>query len=64
MKKILINSAGGFIGGHLAARFVKEKIDLVCADIKPTDIGFKFLMKHKIDCDLKNMKIQIKLQKM
>ena len=36
MVKILICGAGGFIGGHLGARFLKDKnIKLVCADIKP-----------------------------
>ena len=35
---------GGFIGGHLASKFIlDEKIKLICADIKPLNIGFKLL---------------------
>ena len=42
MKKILIAGAGGFIGGHLASRFIKDKnIQLVCADIKPKEYWFQ-----------------------
>ena len=42
MKKILIAGAGGFIGGHLASRFNKDKnIQLVCADIKPKEYWFQ-----------------------
>ncbi len=54
-KKILICGAGGFIGGHLAARFVKEKkYDLVCADIKPKEYWFQiFDEAQNYSCDLK-----------
>ena len=35
MLKILICGAGGFIGGHLASKFSKDKnVELICADIK------------------------------
>ena len=41
-KKILICGAGGFIGGHLVSKFVKEKqFDLVCADIKAKEYWFQ-----------------------
>ena len=47
-KKILICGAGGFIGGHLASRFSKdEKIELVCADIKPIEYWFQNSDKAK-----------------
>ena len=49
MSKILICGAGGFIGGHLASKFLNDKnIELICADIKPLDIGFKNLKILKI----------------
>ncbi len=41
-KKILICGAGGFIGGHLASKFIKEnEFDIVCADIKPKEYWFQ-----------------------
>ena len=42
MKKILICGAGGFIGGHLAKKFINdENYKLVCADIKPLEYWFQ-----------------------
>jgi GDP-D-mannose 3',5'-epimerase len=35
MKRILVAGAGGFIGGHLAAEFLKEGHQVTCVDIKP-----------------------------
>ena len=34
-KKILIVGAGGFIGGHLTNRLLKDGNRIVAADIKP-----------------------------
>jgi len=34
---VVITGAGGFIGGHLAARFLNAGCRVVCADIKPLD---------------------------
>ena len=42
MSKILICGAGGFIGGHLASKFLNDKnIELICADIKPLEYWFQ-----------------------
>ena len=42
MQKVLICGAGGFIGGHLASRFSKDKkIELICVDLKPLDYWFQ-----------------------
>ncbi len=34
---VVITGAGGFIGGHLAAKFLSEGYTVRCADIKPLD---------------------------
>ena len=41
MSKFLIAGAGGFIGGHLAARLKQMGHDLVCADVKPYEYWFQ-----------------------
>tara|TARA_B100001989_G_scaffold148481_1_gene105815 strand:+ start:258 stop:1274 length:1017 start_codon:yes stop_codon:yes gene_type:complete len=42
MVKILICGAGGFIGGHLASKFIQDdNIKLICADIKPLEYWFQ-----------------------
>ena len=55
-KKILICGAGGFIGGHLASKFSKDtNVELVCADIKPTEYWFQNFDKAKnFSLDLKD----------
>ena len=55
-KKILICGAGGFIGGHLASKFSKDtSVELVCADIKPTEYWFQNFDKAKnFSLDLKD----------
>ena len=55
-KKILICGAGGFIGGHLASKFSKDKdIELICADIKPIEYWFQNFDKAKnFSLDLKD----------
>ena len=63
MKKILIAGAGGFIGGHLASRFIKDKnIQLVCADIKPKEYWFQtFDDSENYSLDLKDYNNTIKV---
>ena len=46
--KILVTGAGGFIGGHLVSSLLKKKHKVICADIKPKKIGFKFSNNQKI----------------
>jgi len=41
MSKYLIVGAGGFIGGHLAKRLLKENNKVACVDIKPFDLWFQ-----------------------
>ena len=40
-KKILIVGAGGFIGGHLANRLLKDGNFIVATDIKPREYWFQ-----------------------
>ena len=40
-KKILIVGAGGFIGGHLTNRLLKDGNIIVAADIKPKEYWFQ-----------------------
>ena len=56
MKKILICGAGGFIGGHLASKFIQDKtVELICADIKPLEFWFqKFPNAKNYSVDLKD----------
>tara|TARA_Y100001958_G_scaffold155307_1_gene145724 strand:+ start:117 stop:1133 length:1017 start_codon:yes stop_codon:yes gene_type:complete len=65
MVKILICGAGGFIGGHLAARFLKDKnIKLVCADIKPLEFWFQnFENSKNYSLDLKDYSNALKVTK-
>ena len=61
-KKILICGAGGFIGGHLASKFSKDKdIELICADIKPIEYWFQnFSSAKNYSFDLKEFENCIK----
>ncbi len=63
MSKILICGAGGFIGGHLALKFLNEKdIELVCVDIKPYEFWFQKFEKSKNFClDLKDYNNALKV---
>ena len=65
-KKILICGAGGFIGGHLASKLIKEnEFDIICADIKPKEHWFQIFDEAKTTpLILKNMKILLMFQKM
>jgi GDP-D-mannose 3',5'-epimerase len=62
-KKILIAGAGGFIGGHLASKFIKDKsIQLICADIKPIEYWFQtFDDAENYSLDLKDYDNTIKV---
>ena len=40
-KKILIVGAGGFIGGHLVSRLIKDNNSIIATDIKPKEYWFQ-----------------------
>ena len=63
MSKILICGAGGFIGGHLASKFLNDKnIELICADIKPLEYWFQKFENSKNFClDLKDYNNALKV---
>ena len=42
-KKILIVGAGGFIGGHLVKRLLRDDNSIVAVDIKPKEYWFQGL---------------------
>jgi len=65
MKKILIAGAGGFIGGHLAKKFIKDQnFELVCADIKPKEYWFQiFDEAENHSLDLKDYSSTLKVTK-
>jgi nucleoside-diphosphate-sugar epimerase len=55
MSKILVCGAGGFIGGHLVMRLMKEGHTLICADIKPKEYWFQCFEENKnFNLDLKD----------
>ena len=56
-KKILIVGAGGFIGGHLANRLLKDGNSIVAADIKPKEYWFQDFeeAKNYYAMDMKNI---------
>ena len=47
MKNILVTGAGGFIGGHLVGRLIKDGYTVTAADIKPLDYWFQKFEKAK-----------------
>ena len=47
-KKILIVGAGGFIGGHLVDRLIKDGNSIVATDIKPKEYWFQDFNNLKI----------------
>ena len=65
MVKILICGAGGFIGGHLASMFEKDKdIQLTCVDIKPKEFWFQIFDKNiNHSLDLKDYNNALKVTK-
>lgn len=64
-KTILVCGAGGFIGGHLVANFIKEnKYNIVCADIKPIEYWFQnFSFLENFSLDLKEYENCLKVTK-
>ena len=64
-KKILICGAGGFIGGHLASKLIKEnEFDIICADIKPKEYWFQiFDEAQNYSLDLKEYENTFKVSK-
>ena len=56
-KRILIVGAGGFIGGHLANRLLKDGNSIVAADIKPKEYWFQDFeeAKNYYAMDMKNI---------
>ena len=47
IKNILVTGAGGFIGGHLVKRLLKDGYNVVGADIKPLEYWFQRFDKAK-----------------
>ena len=56
-KKILIVGAGGFIGGHLVKRLLKNNNSIVAADIKPKEYWFQDYdnVKNHYSMDMKEI---------
>jgi len=56
-KKILIVGAGGFIGGHLVNRLLKDGNSIVAADIKPKEYWFQDFneVENHYDMDMKDI---------
>ena len=56
-KKILIIGAGGFIGGHLVGRLIKDGNSIVAADIKPKEYWFQdfSVAENHYDMDMKDI---------
>ena len=65
MKKILICGAGGFIGGHLASRYINDpNYQLICVDIKPKEYWFQiFDNAENYSLDLKDYNNTLKVTK-
>ena len=56
-KKVLVAGGGGFIGGHLAARLLKDGHQVRCVDVKPFDEWYQvFDGAENIVADLKERK--------
>jgi nucleoside-diphosphate-sugar epimerase len=64
-KTILVCGAGGFIGGHLVANFIKEnKYNIICADIKPIEYWFQnFSFLENFSLDLREYENCLKVTK-
>ena len=56
-KKILIVGAGGFIGGHLVDRLIKDGNSIVATDIKPKEYWFQDFKEaeNHYDMDMKDI---------
>ena len=57
-KKILVVGAGGFIGGHLVNKLIKDGNIIIAADIKPREHWFQEFEKAKnyYSIDMKEIK--------
>ncbi|WP_428308301.1 NAD-dependent epimerase/dehydratase family protein [Lacipirellula sp.] len=54
-KKVLVAGGGGFIGGHLTARLLKDGFDVRCVDVKPMDEWYQvFDEAENVVADLKD----------
>ena len=54
-KKVLVAGGGGFIGGHLTARLLKDGFAVRCVDIKPVDEWYQtFDETENVVADLKD----------
>ena len=54
MSKYLICGAGGFIGGYICQKLLKEGHEVICADIKPLEYWFQIFDENENHClDLK-----------
>ena len=65
MSKFLIVGAGGFIGGHLISRLLKEKKhEIRAVDLKPLDLWFqKFDNVENFSLDMQEYENCIKMSK-
>jgi len=56
-KKILVVGAGGFIGGHLVNRLLKDGNSIIAADIKPKEYWFQEFenVKNHYSMDMKDI---------
>ena len=61
IKNILVAGAGGFIGGHLVKRLLKDGFGVVGADIKPLNLWFqKFDKSENFSMDLNDFENDLK----
>ena len=64
VKNILVAGAGGFIGGHLVKRLLKDGFSVVGADIKPLNLWFqKFDKSENFSMDLNDYENCLKVTK-
>ena len=64
MSKYLIVGGGGFIGGHLIKRLLKENNDVRAADLKPLDLWFqKFDQSENFSLDMQEYENCLKMSK-
>ena len=64
MSKYLIVGGGGFIGGHLAKRLLKENNEVKAVDLKPLDLWFqKFDQAENFSLDMQEYENCLKMSK-
>jgi nucleoside-diphosphate-sugar epimerase len=55
-KNILVCGAGGFIGGHLAKKFILEGFNVTCVDVKPFELWFQLHENsNNLELDLQDL---------